>query len=67
MLEQHHTQAEVAEALRVSLRTVKRLCAGPDPRLPTVTIGRAVRVPASAVSNFLRASQRHLQEDSNGR
>lgn len=64
-LEAHYTQAEVAAALRISVRTVKRLLAGPDPRLPSVHIGRLVRIPSSAVTNFLSQSQRCQANSSN--
>jgi len=42
------TVSQVAENWRVSQRTVRRMIA--DGRLPVVRLGRAVRVPAKAVS-----------------
>lgn len=50
------TAAEVAALLQVSLRTVRRLIA--DGTLPSVRIGRAVRVPQEALDAFLSGQAR---------
>jgi len=48
------TVADVAEVLRLSVRSVRRLIA--DNRLRAVRIGRAVRVRAEDLRSFLAAS-----------
>lgn len=45
------TVDEVAELLRLSSRTIRRLIA--DKKLPVVRIGRAVRVRAEAVESLI--------------
>jgi excisionase family DNA binding protein len=57
-----YTDAEVSSLLRVSKRTVYRL--RKSGALPAVRIGRAVRIPAEALAQFL---ERAAREQSGGR
>lgn len=50
-----YTDTEVSSLLRVSKRTVYRL--RKSGRLRSLRIGRAVRVPADALAQFLAANQ----------
>lgn len=51
------TAAQVAERLGISLRTVRRRIA--DGTLPSVKVGGAVRIPASALDILAPASSAH--------
>jgi len=53
----HLTRADVAGMLGVSLSTVARMLRGPAPQLPSIYIGRAVRIPADAVARIARLVQ----------
>jgi excisionase family DNA binding protein len=54
-----YTDADVAALLRVSRRTVYRL--RKSGVLPAIRIGRAVRIPAEAVTQFLERAGQHEQ------
>jgi excisionase family DNA binding protein len=58
-----YTDAEVSSLLRVSKRTVYRL--RKSGMLPAVRIGRAVRIPAWALAEFLSANS-HTNPTSDG-
>lgn len=54
------TRDEVAEALNISQRMATRLIA--ERRLTVVKIGRHVRVPRSALAEYIAANTRAAQE-----
>jgi excisionase family DNA binding protein len=50
-LERHYTQDELADALGVHVVTIKRACKAGE--LSFYRLGRAVRIPQSAVDDWL--------------
>lgn len=47
------TVAEAAATMRVSKMTVYRLCQGEDPELPSVRVGRSIRIPYDAFAYYM--------------
>jgi excisionase family DNA binding protein len=59
------TVAETAEALNVKISTVRAWLA--KRKLPRVNCGRAVRVPAQAITEFIERNTIPAREARNGR